>query len=168
MDKRNLKYTTHVKANRKGLIAHTAVSTGVMIPLGICFERVSDKTLDCFERILGFLFGFSSTSLQNVHVHSDRGYMIPRIVFEYFISNGAEVFGTMKRMAQCWPFTYKQKFQQNDKRTVIDVKGAPTLFLKWCKAGSKYLFASAFCSGSESVATAVQLCTQDINGKALY
>ena len=58
-------------------------------------------------------------------------------------------------MAQCWPFTYKQKLQQNDKRTVIDVKGALTLFLKWCKAGSKYLFASAFRNGSESVATAV-------------
>ena len=155
-DKRNLKYTTHVKANRKGIIAHTAVSTGVMIPLGIRFERMSDKTLDCFKRILDFLFGRSGvTNLRNIHVHSDRGYMLPNVVFEYLLANGAEVVGTVKRMAQCWPFTYNQKLKPNDKRTLIDVKGAPTLFLKWCKAGCKYLFASAFRNGSESVATAL-------------
>ena len=58
MDKRNLKYMTHhVKANRKGIIAHTAVSNGIMIPLGICFERVKDSTLDCFQPIPDFLFG---------------------------------------------------------------------------------------------------------------
>ncbi len=155
MDRRNLKYTTHVKANRKGIIAHTAVSTGVMLPLGISFERAKDSTLSCFCRILDYLFGQNgTTNLRNVHVHSDRGYTIPSVVFDC-IGKGAEVVGTVKRMAQCWPFTYNQKLKPNDKRTVVDVKGAPTLFLKWCKAGVKYLFASAFRNGSESVATAI-------------
>jgi hypothetical protein len=34
-----IKYTTHVKANRKGIIGHTAVSTGMNMPLGIVIEK---------------------------------------------------------------------------------------------------------------------------------
>lgn len=132
------------------LISYSSLS------IGIAFERVKDSSSTCFKRILNFLFGKDGQSnLRNVHVHSDRGYMIPTIVFEYLIANGAEVCGTVKRMAQCWPFTYNQALKPSDKRTLVDVKGAPTLFLKWCKAGVKYLFASAFRNGSESVATAV-------------
>jgi hypothetical protein len=152
----NLKYTTHVKPNRKGLIAHTAVSTGLNCPLGIIFERSKDTTLGCFRRLLDFLFSHDGqTNLRNVNIHSDRGYMIPNLVFDYLLSSGAEVVGTVKRMAQCWPFTYKQNLKENDKRTSVDPKGAPTLFLKWVKVGGKHLFASAFRNGSEAVATAV-------------
>ena len=153
----NIKYTTHVKPNRKGIIAHTAVSTGTLFPLGICFERTRDSTLNCFRRLLDGLFGSNGeTNLRFVSVHSDRGYMIPNLVFEYLISAGAEVVGTVKRMAQCWPFTYDQKLAgKHDKRTLIESKGAATLFLKWCKTGAKYVFASAFRNGSGSVATAI-------------
>lgn len=153
----NLKFTTHVKANRKGIVAHTAVTTGVMIPLAIAFERAGDTCLECMKRILGGLFGYMSSfpDLRNVHIHSDRGYMYPDMVFEFLLKQGAEVLGTCKRMAQCWPFTYNQKMKENDKRTWIDVKGAPTLFLKYCKAGAKYVFASAFRNGTQSVATAI-------------
>ena len=152
----NLKYTTHVKANRKGIIAHTAVSTALNIPLGIVFEKTKDTTAQCFKRVLDFLFDEGgNTNLRNVSLHSDRGYMVPNVVFEYLIASGAEVVGTVKRMAQCWPFTYDQKLKSSDKRTLIDTKGAPTLFLKWCKSGAKYLFASAFRNGSGSVATAI-------------
>jgi hypothetical protein len=153
----NLKFTTHVKANRKGIVAHTAVTTGIMIPLAIAFERTGDTCLECMKRILGGLFGCMSSfpDLRNVHIHSDRGYMYPDMVFEFLLKQGAEVLGTCKRMAQCWPFTYNQKMKENDKRTWIDVKGAPTLFLKYCKAGAKYVFASAFRNGTQSVATAI-------------
>ena len=34
IDKAGLKYTTHVRDNRKGLIAHTAISCGAFLPLG--------------------------------------------------------------------------------------------------------------------------------------
>ena len=152
----NLKYTTHVKPNRKGIIAHTAVSTALNIPLGIVFEKTKDNTIDCFKRCLDYLFGQNgSANLRNVSVHSDRGYMIPNLVFEYLLSSGAEVVGTVKRMAQCWPFTYDQNLRDTDNRTLIEGKGAATLYLKWCKAGPKYLFASAFRNGSGRVATAI-------------
>jgi hypothetical protein len=58
-------------------------------------------------------------------------------------------------MTQCWPFTYNQKMKENYKRTLIDIKGAPCLFLKYCKTGEKYVFASAFRNGTQSVATAI-------------
>ena len=141
----NLKFTTHVKPNRKGICLHSAVSSGLNIPLAAVFERTKDNSISCFKRLLDFLYSHdASTDLRNVSVHSDRGYMLPNLVFEYLLSSGAEVVGTCKRMAQCWPFTYNQKVKPNDKRTHIDPKGSPALYLKWCKAGSKYLFASAF------------------------
>lgn len=152
----NLKYCQHVQANRKGLVAHSAFTTAVIHPLGIAMERTKDKTCTCFKRILDFLFSHDgTTNLRNVIVHSDRGYMIPQLVFEYLMASGANVLGTVKRITNCWPYTYNQKLSVNDKRTVIDCKGAPALFLKWCKFGAKYIFASAFRNGSESVATAI-------------
>ena len=151
-----LKYATHVKPNRKGFILHTALSTALTIPNGAAFERGKDITVNCFRRILDFLFNQNgSTNLRNVSVHSDRGYMIPMLVFEYLLLCGAEVVGTTKRMAQCWPFTYKQKLKPDDKRTLLDTKGAPALLLKWCKAGAKHIFASAFRNGSDRIATAI-------------
>ena len=37
MNKAGLNHTTHVRDNRKGIISHTAVSTGVNLPLGKLF-----------------------------------------------------------------------------------------------------------------------------------
>ena len=151
----NLKYTTHVKDNRKGIIAHTAVSSGANIPLGISFERSQDSTERCFWRLLDRMFGQDgTTNLRNVYIHSDRGYMLPSLVFKYLLQVGADVLGTVKRGAG-WPFTFDQKLKPNDRRTLVNKKGASTLFLKWCPAGVKSVFASAFRNGSDRVATAI-------------
>ena len=168
----DLKYTTHVKPNRKGIVGHTAVSTGANIPLGIVLEKTHDSTLSCFKRLLNFLFRNDSNSrdrnaFRNIIIHSDRGYMVPKLVYEFLMANGANVVGTVKRMAGCWPFTFNQNVRESDQRTKIDPKGAPTLFLKWWKGGSRSrggatgegatrkLFASAFRNGTQSVATAI-------------
>jgi hypothetical protein len=45
--------------------------------------------------------------------------------------------------------------KSSDKRHLINVKGAATLYLKYVKTKTNYLFASAFCKGSERVATAI-------------
>ena len=152
----NLRYTTHVRANRKGIIAHTAVSTGVMMPLGIAFEKMKDSSGICVKRILNFLFNYGGeTNLRNVIVHSDRGYLVPEIVFLFLLACGAQVLGTTKRLAKCWPFTYSQKVGESDKRTLLSEKGAPTLFLKCCGDGVKKLYASAFRNGTGKIATAI-------------
>ena len=154
-----LRYATHVQANRKGIIGHTAVSSGANVPLGVVFERTKDSTINCFTRLLGSLFDRDGrTDLNNVFVFSDRGYMLPNVVFDYLLSRGANVIGTVKRMAQCWPFTFEQKLKENDKRTLIDVKGAPTLFLKVTRKGTRNLFASAFRNGTGRVATGISSC----------
>ena len=152
----NMKFTTHTEPNRKGIVAHTAVSSGANVPLGIIFERTKDSSTTCFKRLLDFLFSHDGTTeLRNVSVHSDRGYLLPNLVFQYILAQGGEVLGTIKRMALYWPFTFLQNLSENDKRTKIDVKGAPTLFMKYVKAGSKFLFAAAFRNGTERVATAI-------------
>lgn len=151
----NLKYTTHVKDNRKGFVAHTAVSSGANIPLGISFERIKDTTEKCFKRLLESLFGQDgNTDLRNVLIHSDRGYLLPSLVFKFLIQAGAEVLGTVKRIAG-WPFTFDQKLKPSDKRTLVSKKGAATLFMKWCATGTKAIFASAFRNGTDRVATAI-------------
>ena len=124
--------------NTKGIVGHTAISTGINIPLGIVFEQTFDTSVSCFKRLLNFLFHHDNDSrdgnaFRNVTVHSDRGYLVPSLVFDFLLTNGANVVGTVKRMAGCWPFTFDQKTTESDTRTKIDPKGAPTLFLKWCK-----------------------------------
>ena len=65
------------------------------------------------------------------------------------------ILGTLKRMAG-WAFTFSQNTTADDPRTVVDTKGAPTLFLKKCsKQGRADVFASAFRNGTDSVATAI-------------
>ena len=50
----NLKYTTHVKPNRKGIVAHTAVSTSLNIPLGIIFEKQKIQLSNVLSVVLIF------------------------------------------------------------------------------------------------------------------
>ena len=151
-----IKYSTHVKANRRGIIVHTAVSTGVNLPLGIAFERKKDSTSACFQRLLNSLFETNGNcDLTNVEICSDRGYMVPNTVFGFILKNGGEFVGTMKHSAQCWPFTYNQKLKKNDERTLIDSAGPPTLYVKKVKADVKTVYSHAFRNGSNSVTTAV-------------
>jgi hypothetical protein len=49
--------------------------------------------------------------------------------FTWLVASGAFVTGTLIR-AMCWPVTYGQEKKECDKRTFLETKGAPTLFLK--------------------------------------
>jgi hypothetical protein len=67
-----LKYCTHVRT--KGLVAYTAVSSGINLPLGMSFERINDTSAIYFKRILNCLFGNGAGDMANlcgVQVHSD-------------------------------------------------------------------------------------------------
>ena len=109
--------------------------------------------------MLIFLFRSNSgengnADLQNIEVASDRGYMTPSLVFLYLLACGAMVIGTVKR-ALCWPYTYSQKTTESDKRTKIEPKGSPSLFLKSVKSAGRKVTASAFRNGSDSVSTTI-------------
>ena len=83
----DLKYTTHVKPNRKGIVAQTDMLTGANIPLRIIFERSKDSTFDCLCRLLKYLFEWNGTcDLCNVLIASDRGYMVPNTIFNFSAS----------------------------------------------------------------------------------
>lgn len=152
----NLKYTTHVKPNRKGIVGHTAVSVGALMPLGLKFEKTKDSPITCAKDLLDIHFRRDgSTDLSNVDVHFDRGYSHPNMVFGYVLKCGGNVVGTIMRLLACWPFTFKQTLKENDPRTLIEMNGAPSLFLKFSKKESKYCYSSAFRNGSGSVATAI-------------
>ena len=151
-----IRYTTHVQPNRKGIVAHTIVSTGANMPLGIAIERKKDKTLECFKRLMKFLFATNgSVDLRNVLIASDQGYMTPKAVFDFLIVNGANVVGTVKRSLECWPFTFDQKMKETDKRIKIETKGPPTLFVKSTSNALKKVYAIAFQNGTDRVSTAV-------------
>ena len=81
--------------------------------------------------------------------------MTPSLVFLYLLACGSHIVGTVKR-ALCWPYTYSQKITNpNDKRTLLVVKGAPTLFLKCIKHTGRTVTASAFRNGSDSISTTI-------------
>ena len=92
---------------------------------------------------------------------------IPALVFGNLLMLGAELVGTVKRKAQCFPYTFNQKLKENDKHDLVDTKGAPTLFLKWCKVGAKFIFASAFRNGTDRVATAISTIKHHWEGTVL-
>jgi hypothetical protein len=154
-----LSYNNFAKPNRKGICGHTAVSSSLNIPLGIEFERKGDSPTSCFKRILLFLFGAWSTvaDMRNVSVFSDRGYLMPSLVWYFLLASGADVVGTIKR-APSWPFTYSQTLSKTDKRTNILPKGAATLWIKLQNKAApvfRSLAAFAFRSGTENVSMAI-------------
>jgi hypothetical protein len=152
-----LKITRHVKDNRIGMILHTAVSSALNIPLGCTFERVKENTQTCYERIFQDMFGsHGGCDLLNVNAHSDRGYSLLSVVFDFLIANGANVVCTTKRYLVCWPYNFGHTHSANDPRTFIDAIGAPSLFIKNTTVGGiKRVSAVAFRNGSGAVSTAV-------------
>ena len=51
--------------------------------------------------------------------------MVPNTVFNFMIADGANFVGTVKRMANCWPFTFDQKVKESDNRRLVDTKAPP-------------------------------------------
>lgn len=156
-----VKYTTHTKDNRKGIVIHTAISTGAQVPINGTVERVRDSAVSCFTRMIQFLFHRDGggednhPNLLNVLIGSDRGYMLVALVFSFLIHCGCRVIGTTKRVVQGWPFTFNQKVKKDDKRKMIDENGAPTLYVKKIKKDHQTLFATAFRNGSGKVNTTI-------------
>ena len=101
---------------------------------GIAAEKKDESATICLKRLVNGMFGVHTgdthniPNLQGVEFASDRGYMTTTLAFEYLLAGGADIIGTVKR-ALCWPFTYQQKEKEGDKRTFVDVKGAPSLQL---------------------------------------
>ena len=132
----------------------------ILITIGVAAEKKGESANVCFRRLVNGIFGCHTgdtsqlPNLQSVEFASDRGYMTAALAFEYLLAAGGSFIGTVKR-AGCWPFTYLQKLKETDKRTLLVVKGAPTLFIKKTKQSGITVTASAFRNGTESISTTV-------------
>ena len=82
--------------------------------------------------------------------------MTGKLAFEFLLAGGANIIGTVKRIP-CWPWTFQQNLRKDDKRSLVEIKGSPSLFLKTMKLRqcSKLVTASAFRNGSESVSNTI-------------
>ena len=93
-DNAGLNYTTHVRDNKKGIIAYTAVSTGVNIPIGVIAERKGKLSNIFFKRLMNFLFGsntgdqYDIADMTAVDVASDQDYMTTKLAFDFLLAGG--------------------------------------------------------------------------------
>ena len=158
LDTFGLRKVTHVKDNRKGIVAHTAVSTTANIPLCFIFERVGDTAVKCFLRIFGKLFPVGGSSdlpdLVGIRNHSDRAYTIRETLFDFFLPAGANFNNTAKRINP-FPFIWGMKPSANDQRKVLDEKGAPTLFVKDLVKHNRLVTCAAFRTGTNNISAIV-------------
>jgi hypothetical protein len=154
-----LKWTTHVKDNRKGYVCHCAATTCTLMPVCIKWEQTGESSHTCIETILRQIFknsGSGYPDLRNVTLFSDRGYWTPTLVY-WLLSCGAFIVRTLIR-AYCWPMTYRQEKKDEDKRTFLVTKGPPTLYLKRLQnisTRNQRLTIGAFRSGTDNISLAV-------------
>jgi hypothetical protein len=152
-----LRKVTHTQANRKGIIAHTAVSTTINIPLCFIFERRGDKAVECFTRLFGKLFTKNLGTLPDLHGvtnHSDRGYTLGNTIFDFLLPAGADFNNTCKRIAP-FPFLWGMKPTTNDTRTILEEKGAPALFVKNIFKSGRLVTCAAFRTGTKNISSVV-------------
>ena len=156
-DEFGLRKVTHVKDNRKGIIAHTTVSTSTNLPFSFIFERKGNSAVECFTQIFGKMFPSSDGRLPNLNGvtnHSDRGYTLKQTLFDFLLPAGADFNNTAKRIPP-FPFLWGMKLTQNDKRKLLDEKGAPTIFIRETMKSNRLVSCTAFRTGTNNISAVV-------------
>jgi hypothetical protein len=140
-----LKKSLHVRDNRTGCVAHTLVYTASGLPIGIEWEPSGDdSTTSATERLirsqLAPMHGnMGPPNLTNTALCMDRGYINPRLLYDFIVLSGAEIMGTCKRQPM-FPFTFEQHLKPTDPRHNGPVKGQKHFCLKILRfAASNYL-----------------------------
>ena len=161
IDMYGLKKTQHVRDNRTGCNAHTLVYTATGLPIGIEWERASDdSTIAASERLirsqLSPVHGDAGPpNLTNTLFAMDRGYLLPKLFFDFLIPSGAELMGTIKRCPM-FPFTFDQgNLKPTDPREDVPVKGQKALLLKNLKVCNKEISGYAYRDGKGHVTIGV-------------
>ena len=157
-----LRRVTHVKDNRKGIVAHTAVSSTTNVPLNFMFERSGDKAIDCFKRLFSQMFTTGRVDggvdaipdLNGVTNHSDRGHTLQSTIFDFLLPAGCDFTNTAKRI-QPFPFIWGMKVSQHDTRENLDEKGAPALFVKETTQHGRLVSCAAFRTGTKNISAVV-------------
>ncbi len=151
-----LKKAQHVRDIRTGCIAPTLVYTATGLPIGIEWERASDdSTTAATERLIRSQLApmqgdTGPPNLTNSLFAMDRGYIVPRLFYEFLVPSGAEIMGTVK-ICPFFPFTFDQDLKPSDPRQLVPVKGQKALLLKNLKISTKQISGFAYRDGNGSV-----------------
>ena len=148
--------TTHNRDNHKGIVAHTSVSTPMLVPLCFRFQRQGETVVDNFRLIFQSLYpgvglGDNIPDLNGISNHSDRGYTSYETIFEFLNPAGCEFTNTIKRQFPnpfIWGVT---KERQNDPRTKLDEKGCASVHLKSIVKSSQTISVHAFRTGTKKL-----------------
>ena len=162
-----LRRVTHVRDNRKEIVSHTAISVTTTLPLGFMFEKKGDKAVDCFKKVYSNLFPSSSTASSNnlpdligVSSYTDQGYTIWDTIKNFLLASGADFTNTVKRIMP-FPYLWGMKKSDRDPRTLLEEKGAPTLFIKELVESDQLMSCMAFRTGTNNVSAVL---TKKIHG----
>ena len=153
-----IKLQQFIRDNRKGIVTHTFVSTALLIIINLQVEKNDDTVHSCLVRGVNEMFGTTSSPTlrldPNCVLKADRGYINDSFVKEA-AKCGADVGGTCKR-SPWYPFTYDQnQYGPNDRRTFLNKKGSPALFIKTTKVHNKQITAAAFRNGTDAIACTI-------------
>ena len=155
-----MKPSQHVKANARGIVIDSAVSSSSGFPLGFSVLRQGENNTQNYDRIVRLMFSHRFTvaaammqALDGITFCSDRGYWTAPLIL-LLLNLGATVFGTLRRMD--WvPFTYDQPQRGRDKRERIEKKYGRSVFQAFSRWGIYMLKILAWRSGTGSVSLAM-------------
>ena len=150
-DRKKIKYTVHVRDNRRGFNFHTFATFFNFFPLHIIIEEPDISAASALQQGVKFLFGSSDSEF---HVGGDRGYFGGGPSIKTICEEGGEIIGTTKK-GRDTPFTTGNVLDDNDKRIVLDPTGCPCLFVSESRIKGKKLSAVAFRTGSGSISNAI-------------
>lgn len=150
-----LKPCQHVRDNRTGYTADTAVCSASGLPLHLSVLRQGETNQQNYERMVGHMYehrhmnlshAARSTELSGVTFCSDRGYWKAFLIL-FVLGLGATVFGTVQRLE--WvPYTYDQVLKDKDKREKIEKKYGRSIFQAFGRAGHDSLKIVAYRPGT--------------------
>ena len=158
IDRRNVKYSVHVRDNRRGFNIHAFASFFTFFPMHAIVEREGDSATSALRQGLRSLFGCSeqtsSQSDNNFFIGGDRGYFGGSPSIRTVCKEGGDICGTTKR-GRDTPFTTGSLHDQNDDRILLNPIGSPCLYVAETKIEGKKVTATAFRTGTGQIANAI-------------
>ena len=157
-DRRNIKYSVHVRDNRRGFNIHAFSTFFTFFPLHVMVEREGDSSITSLKRGLQSLFGCTDHGMQmadsNFFVGGDRGYLGGGPAVRIVCKSGGDICGTTKR-GKDTPFTTGSLLDSNDSRILLETSGAPCLYVSQSTIEGKRITATAFRTGTGTVCNAI-------------
>ncbi len=165
-NRRNVKYTVHVRDNRRGFNIHAFTSFFVHMPMYVQVECDGSSANKCLQDGLKSLFGCddgndtNQEADKNFTLGGDRGYFGGGPALKTVISNGGDAFGTTKKSREL-PYTDGKLLHPSDTRIVLQKDGCPCLYVSETSVSvgthnvSRKITTCAFRNGSGGISNTI-------------